>query len=171
MNKVFIFFVSFILLLTKAYLSIYSINSALIVNAKQNVKNVEYANHELFKINEVNHLPILYKEIKSKGKYPLSPNSVKLASITSNLSINALSNTTFCSGDSVELITRYSLGMYYQWYSSQGGKACSNTLIVGATSSSYFAKESGYYFLVVIDQFGNTITSNIINVTVSISYY
>jgi len=166
-NKIFIFFVSFILLLTKAYLSIYSIDSALRLNVKQSSKYVKLAKHDILKIVEVNQLPILAKVVKLKRKYSLSPNSVKLASITSNLSINAFSNTVFCSGDSVELYTRYVLGNSYQWYSSQGGKICTNTLISGAIRPSYFANVSGDYFLSVLDQNGNLLTSNIINVTVN----
>ncbi len=164
MKKIFIAFVTFILLLILASQGVFPVDSTLFIksNAINNFANS--SKHDLFKGLERKKVSRVIKKSKLKTK---NINSKRLSSSTINLSISALSNTTFCSGDSVELITRYTLGMYYQWYSSQGGKVCSNTLIAGATSSSYFAKVSGYYFLTVIDQSGNSITSNIINVTVN----
>ncbi|MBK7036338.1 MAG: SBBP repeat-containing protein [Bacteroidetes bacterium] len=66
--------------------------------------------------------------------------------------------TTICIGDSVALNANTGVGLTYQWKKG-------NPNIVGATSSTYYAKSSGAYKVVVTNTNGCTKTSNVINIT------
>lgn len=75
--------------------------------------------------------------------------------------ITPQSTTTFCSGNSVVLNANTGSGYTYQWYNNA-------SVINGATSSSYFATQSGSYTVKVIDGVCNT-TSSATTVTVNVN--
>lgn len=87
--------------------------------------------------------------------------------INLTLTINALSNTSICDGDSVKLSTVHFCGSYYQWYFVVGGKSNTLMAISGAINTTYYAKKSGDYLLISHDLNGTTYTSNTINIIVN----
>ena len=72
--------------------------------------------------------------------------------------ISAGGSTSICIGDSVSLNATTGAGLTYQWKKG-------NANIAGAVASTYYAKSSGGYKVVVTNTNGCTKTSNIINVT------
>jgi len=83
----------------------------------------------------------------------LHVDNVQLIYVTAPLSVAAMGSTNVCSGDSVTLqaYTGTGTGYHYQWYGN-------GAPIEGATSSSYVAKDTASY-TVVIDSAGVEATS------------
>ncbi|MDX2002891.1 MAG: T9SS type A sorting domain-containing protein [Chitinophagales bacterium] len=73
--------------------------------------------------------------------------------------ISALGATTFCSGDSVQLVAGTQGGWTYRW-------RLNGNYITGATDSVYFATQSGNYSVDVFANAGCVATSSVIPVTV-----
>ena len=73
--------------------------------------------------------------------------------------ITAVGATTLCSGPLI-LNANTGLGLSYQWYYSPIDY--NGAIIPGATSSSYAAGVSGYYYVIETNSFGCTRNSNII---------
>ena len=87
--------------------------------------------------------------------------------INLTLTINALSNTSICEGDSVKLSTCHVSGNFFQWYLVVGGKSNTLMAIPGAINTTYYAKKYGDYLLISHDLNGMTYTSNTINIIVN----
>ena len=81
---------------------------------------------------------------------------IELTDCDIDVSITSAS-TAFCVGEDIELSVSSDFASY-QWY-------VDNTLIDGATSSSYTASSGGQYHVVVSNDIGCQITSNSLNVT------
>ena len=74
-------------------------------------------------------------------------------------SITPSGSLAICQGDSVQLIDNGTTGVTYQWKKD-------NLNIVGATNSSYFARNSGSYSVIISDNNGCSEISNTLNVDV-----
>lgn len=88
--------------------------------------------------------------------------TVKSAYMTINsptqAAVTAGSSTTFCQGGQVLLSANTGPGLTYQWKKN-------STIISGATSSSYAAKTTGNYNVVITNGFGCTSSSSQVAVT------
>ena len=75
-------------------------------------------------------------------------------------SVTAGGSTTFCQGDSINLIANTGAGLSYQWQNS-------GINIAGATSSSYNANASGNYSVIVTNSTNCSASSNNTSITVN----
>jgi hypothetical protein len=95
-------------------------------------------------------------------------NGCSIISNTINITVNALPNpavsalgaTTFCSGDSVKLITAALSGNTYQWQMD-------GVNIAGATNANITATQSGDYKVIVTNASGCTDSSRSVTITVN----
>lgn len=74
--------------------------------------------------------------------------------------INSTGNTTFCLGDSVKLNTTAATGITYQWMEN-------GSTINGAITTTYYANNSGAYYVVATNTIGCTVNSNTVTVVVN----
>lgn len=102
----------------------------------------------------------LYETGFSKGaaKANLDFTTLKFCTPIPEATIVAAGATTICIGDSVALNANTGIGLTYQWKKG-------NINLGGATSSTFYAKSTGGFKVVVANANGCTKTSNTINVT------
>ncbi len=102
----------------------------------------------------------LYETGYSKGaaKANLDFATVKYCTPIPEAAITAVGSTTICVGDSIALNANTGVGLTYQWKKG-------NINLGGATSSTFYAKTTGGFKVVVANANGCTKTSNTINVT------